>query len=89
LIVLVAAKSMGKKGATETRHGARIQEGERDGQTRARDERRSLPLRNVKDHFMKRIFADTSYCIALLNPRDELDDRAVAAQLPDYGNGGD
>jgi predicted nucleic acid-binding protein len=28
---------------------------------------------------MKRIFADTSYWIALLNPRDELHHRAVAA----------
>ena len=28
---------------------------------------------------MKRIFADTSYWIALFNPRDELHDRAVAA----------
>jgi len=28
---------------------------------------------------MKRIFADTSYWIALLNPRDELHDKAVAA----------
>jgi predicted nucleic acid-binding protein len=28
---------------------------------------------------MKRIFADTGYWIALLNPRDELHSRAVAA----------
>ncbi len=28
---------------------------------------------------MKRIFADTSYWIALLNPRDELHERAVAS----------
>jgi predicted nucleic acid-binding protein len=28
---------------------------------------------------MKRIFADTSYWIALFNPRDELHDKAVAA----------
>ena len=28
---------------------------------------------------MKRVFADTSYWVALFNPRDELHDRAVAA----------
>ncbi len=28
---------------------------------------------------MKRVFADTSYWIALFNPRDELHGRAVAA----------
>ena len=28
---------------------------------------------------MKRVFADTSYWIALLNPRDELHHKAVAA----------
>lgn len=44
-----------------------------------REEPQSLPLRNLKSNFMKRIFADTSYWIALFNPRDELHARAVAA----------
>src|SRR5271157_1332276 len=44
-----------------------------------RQEPRSLPLRNLKSNFMKCIFADTSYWIALFNPRDELHDKAVAA----------
>jgi hypothetical protein len=37
---------------------------------------------------MKRIFADTSYWIALLNPRDELHARAVAAAPTSRGSFG-